>query len=310
VNLSNDAKAVLVLTTRLGGSGRPSLAPGQWHSFQHTVTDAGLAPGDLFDGGNIGSLGLDDERRSRIGTLLEDSAAVVVELESLGGRGIWVLTIVDDDYPEALRRLKHRAPPVLFGVGARSLLCAGGVGVVGSRDVSDEGVAVARSIASAAAAKGLPVVSGGARGVDQQSMSAAYEAGGSVVGVLADSLERRIKSADVRAALDMDTTCLITQQHPKSGFTPAAAMARNKLVYALAELTVVVASDEKGGTWEGATEALAQGYGRVAVWRGEGEGPANEELAARGAHPVGSVDQIWDVLNQEAAPDPQQMRML
>jgi len=43
------------------------------------------------------------------------------------------------------------------------------------------------------------------------------------------------------------------------------------------------ADDGSGGTWSGATEALKGGYGRVAVWRGSGEGPGNELLERRGA---------------------------
>lgn len=310
MNLSNDAKAVLVLTTRLGGADRPTLAPGQWDSLSQRLADAGLSPGAVFDDDSLDTLGLDTEPRFRIEALIDDAAAVIVEMESLGGRGIWVLTIADDEYPQALRRLEHRAPPALFGVGDRSLLAAGGIGVVGSREVSEAGVAVARVIAAAAASKGLPVVSGGARGVDQQSMSAAHEAGGSVVGILADSLERQIKSSDVRAALDRGTTCLVTQQHPRAGFTPAAAMSRNKVVYALADLTVVVASGEEGGTWQGATEALRHGFGRVAVWRGDGEGPANGALERHGARRVETTGQIWEVLAQEEAPVPEQMRIL
>jgi len=307
VKLSNDAKAVLVLTTRLGDSRRPSLAPGQWHSFSRALGDAGLTPGNVFDPEALGRAGLDPEKRERIDALVGDAAGVVVELESLTSRGLWMVTIVDDEYPAALRRLEHRAPPVLFGVGERSLLDAGGVGVVGSRDVSEEGVAVAREIAAAAAGRGLPVVSGGARGVDQQSMAAAYEAGGSVVGVLADSLLQRIRSADVRASLDSGVTCLITAQHPNTGFSPAAAMARNKLVYGLADVTVVVASEAKGGTWEGATEALTHGIGRVAVWRGLGQGSANELLVEAGARPIESVEQLWEVLGEETTPAPTQM---
>ncbi|MEX0826179.1 MAG: DNA-processing protein DprA [Acidimicrobiia bacterium] len=307
MKLSNDAKAVLVLTTRLGDSRRPSLAPGQWHSLSRALGDAGLTPGNVFDSEALGSAGLDPEKRERIDALVGDAATVVVELESLTSKGIWTVTIADDDYPAALRRLDHRAPPVLFGVGERSLLDSGGVGVVGSRDVSEEGVAVAREIAAAAAGRGLPVVSGGARGVDQQSMTAAYEAGGSVVGVLADSLLQRIRSADVRASLDTGATCLITAQHPNTGFSPAAAMARNKLVYSLADVTVVVASEAKGGTWEGATEALTQRIGRVAVWRGQGQGSANDQLIEAGARPIESVDQLWELLAEAEAPMPQQM---
>ena len=51
--------------------------------------------------------------------------------------------------------------------------------------------------------------------------------------------------------------CLVTPYSPDAGFSVGTAMGRNKLIYALADYAVVVASDvEKGGTWAGATEAM------------------------------------------------------
>jgi predicted Rossmann fold nucleotide-binding protein DprA/Smf involved in DNA uptake len=78
-------------------------------------------------------------------------------------------------------------------------------------------------------------------------------------------------------------------------------MGRNKLVYALSRVTLVVASDrEKGGTWEGANEALARGYGHVATWMGEGAGPGNEVLVRIGATPIDDVGEIL-ALNEHTA---------
>ena len=79
-------------------------------------------------------------------------------------------------------------------------------------------------------AAGMALVSGGARGVDRLAMDVAQQAGGSVIGVLADSLKSRIGGNEVRTSLDEVTTCLITQQDPSAGFSVAAAMGRNKLI--------------------------------------------------------------------------------
>ena len=88
-------------------------------------------------------------------------------------------------------------------------------------------------------------------------------------------------------------------------------MGRNKLIYAGSLTTLVVASDiETGGTWAGAVESLKHGFGPVAVWRGPGEGPGNERLEQMGAMPVGSLDELGDVLIKaldKPMPDGQQM---
>ena len=72
-------------------------------------------------------------------------------------------------------------------------------------------------------------------------------------------------------------------------------MGRNKLIYALAGRTVVIASDlERGGTWSGAKEAIKQGLGQVLVWRGDGEGQGNSALEALGATPFAEVSDLSD----------------
>jgi len=310
VNLSDDAMAVVVSSTRLSNSARPSLPPKMWHDFQRALADAGLTPEAVFKGSaTLEKAGLGSGTVRRIDTLVAESAAVAIELEHLESKGIWVSTIVDAEYPARLRELGHRAPPTIFGVGDRSLLDGGGVGLVGSRNVSEAGAELARQIATAAARRGLSVVSGGARGVDQVAMNAAYMAGGAVVGVLADSLEKRIKNPDIRRALDSSTTTLITQQRPDSEFSPASAMARNKIVYSLSTITVVVASAEKGGTWTGACEALDHSIGGVAVWRGDGEGEGNQALALRGALAFETPAELWDLVGQEPAEDPEQLEI-
>ena len=55
-------------------------------------------------------------------------------------------------------------------------------------------------------------------------------------------------------------------------------------------MTLVVACDlERGGTWEGAVQALRRGYGSVAAWVGPGAGPGNERLVELGAIAVDDV---------------------
>jgi len=310
---TDDAKAVIALTTRLGSSRRPSLSPGKWHRLATVLSDKGLRPADVFDRNRsaAGLFGAPPDVAEAVEALVADGAAAVVEADELGRRGIWVLTIVDPDYPTRLReRLKSNAPPVLFGVGNRNLFAQSGIGVVGSREVDERGAEVAKQAANEAVRLGRPVVSGGARGIDQLAMNAAYQAGGSVVGVIADSLLARIRNSDILAALDAGQTCLITQQSPASGFTPASAMARNKLIYALSAVTLVVASSEdSGGTWAGATEALRAKNGVVAVWRGAGEGAGNEALSRLGAVPIKGTHELGALLVVQPEPNSEQLSL-
>lgn len=64
------------------------------------------------------------------------------------------------------------------------------------------------------------------------------------------------------------------------------AMARNKLIYALADFALVVASDAgKGGTWAGAEEALKAGWVPVFVVDRPDAPEGNRLLIKRGAIP-------------------------
>ena len=88
-------------------------------------------------------------------------------------------------------------------------------------------------------------------------MSGALQAGGSVVGVLADSLSRQSVSRNLREYLMDNRLVLISPYDPAAGFNVGNAMNRNKIIYALADVALVVSSDyRKGGTWSGAVEQL------------------------------------------------------
>jgi predicted Rossmann fold nucleotide-binding protein DprA/Smf involved in DNA uptake len=303
LTLTNDAKTAVALTTRLGSPQRPSLTPKMWHEFDRALRDAGYQPVDVFNKSfDLSTMpGVSADLRDRILRLTSDAGSAMLEVDELTHRGIWTTTMFDDEYPhELIERLGHNAPPVLFGSGNIGLISKPGIGIVGSRDVTEEGAEVAKALARKAVSLGMSVVSGAAKGVDQLAMNAAFSDRGTVVGVLADSLIGRIRRPDTLQVLDEGTVCLLTQQTPSSGFTPAAAMARNKIVYALSALTVVVASDEgSGGTWSGATEALRAENGTVAVWRGQGEGPGNEALEKAGALPIRDPSELSNLLDSD-----------
>ncbi len=248
--------------------------------------------------------GLSEKIAARIARLSQRATALAFELERLEQSGIHTVTAFDEHYPSGWRaRLAAKAPPLLHAAGELELFDTPGLGVVGSRDVSQVGGQVARDVACLAARRGIPLVSGGARGVDQLAMDAAFESGGSVVGILAESLSRKLKRSDVRRAVHDGGTVMCTPYSPDAPFSAGNAMGRNKLIYAQAALTVVVASGvDSGGTWSGATEALKHGYGNVAVWRGDGQGPGNEILEQRGAMPVSSLQDIEAILEEPQEP--------
>lgn len=307
---SDDSLATVLLVSRLAGMGvRPLKASEFWRLIERLGGGAhrGEGPGVLLGRSEeqlLGEHGLPEKLADRVFWLTQRATALAFALDHLEQSGIRTVTAFDENYPRQwLDRLGSKAPPLLHAAGALELLDTPGLGVVGSRDVSEAGGAAAREVARIAARRGLPLVSGGARGVDQLAMDAAFEAGGAVVGILAESLSRKLKRPDVRRAVYDDSTVMCTPYNPDAPFSAGNAMGRNKLIYAQAALTVVVASDHgAGGTWSGAAEAIKHGYGSVAVWRGDGEGSGNEPLQQLGAIPVGAPADIERLIDNPPTP--------
>ncbi len=218
-----------------------------------------MRPADLLRYENVDLAAINSGiELQRLKSLLGRGVQLGFAVEEWQQNGIWVLSRSDRDYPARYKKhLKNEAPPLLFGVGDRSLLQGGGVAIVGSRNVDGDGEDFARKVAELCAYNRMPVVSGGARGVDQIAMTAALDAGGVVIGVLAENLLRRSLERNARRAISDDQLLLISPYRPDARFTVGTAMGRNKLIYAMADYGLVVSAEyKKGGTWAGAVEEL------------------------------------------------------
>lgn len=318
--LSLDARATVLSCSSIGlarGSDVRPFGPRGWSRLADRLAERGGSPGGLVGMSRLdletlfGPDSADDV--DRLDRLLSRSGQLGFELERLATLGIWVRTTADAGYPARLRsRLGADAPPVLFGAGEPSLLDRGGVAIIGSRDVDDEALDFTRRLADAVARASELVISGGARGVDQVSMTAAFEAGGSVVGVLPEGVERRIRESTARAAIAQGLAAVASPWHPAAGFSAGAAMARNKIVYALSDVAVVVSSSQgSGGTWAGAMEALDADWVPVLVRQGEGVPEGNRALISRGGRPIdfGTIESSVTALELIAAAGPAERRV-
>ena len=140
--LSPNAQAILLLTAPLiTGRGKPSIDPltaGEYRRLARRLRELQREPADLL---RLGAdsllkecwLDLDSGRLERLlgrGFLLSQA------VERWRTRAIWVVSRADAGYPQRLKkRLGEDAPPVLYGCGDASILDAGGLAVVGSRNV-------------------------------------------------------------------------------------------------------------------------------------------------------------------------------
>ncbi len=300
--VADDAQVIKLLCAPIAIGDAKPLTPSEWarlgtaihaSELQRPASLVGLSAPELAEGLSVGA-----DLARRISSLLERGGTLAFELERLAGRGIWVVTRADDQYPHLLRkRFGLGAPPVLFGAGRKNAVAGPGVGIVGSRDASAAALDFAREVARRLASQGAVVVSGGARGIDQGAMHAAMDAGGMSVGVVADSLVKLTQQGNTRSLLADEQLTLLTPFSPEARFHVGNAMARNRLVYGLSEAAIVVATASgSGGTWSGAIENLKAGWVPLWAWSGAEAPVGNSELLALGARPLDATALSGDLL--------------
>ena len=292
--LSSNAQAILLLTAPLIiGRSQPPASPltsREYRGLARRLRELKRQPADLLDTGSSSELaewGLELDI-GRLVQLLGRGFLLAQAMERWRSRAIWVVSRADPGYPPRLKkRLGEDAPPILYGCGEATVLNAGGLAVVGSRNVDDTLVKYTECVGQLAAASGRTVISGGARGVDQAAMRGGLEFGGRVAGVLGDSLEKAVVRREYRDALMSRRLALVCPYDPAARFQVGHAMQRNKLIYALADAALVVNSDyRKGGTWAGAVEQLDKLKFVPVFVRTKGEtGKGIDGLQERGALP-------------------------
>ena len=190
------------------------------------------------------------------------------ELEMADRKGIRFLVPGDPEWPAGLDDLDHvdqldhrdptadsaalsfgGTPPGIWVRGPMPLTELGGsVAVVGSRAASVYGVEMTRAIAGHLALASVPVVSGGALGIDFVAHDAALLAGGATVAVLACGVDRVYpeKHHALLAHLAAEFA-LVSEQPPGSGPTQLRFLARNRLIAALTRGTVLVEAALRSG---------------------------------------------------------------
>jgi DNA processing protein len=224
-------------------------------------------------------------------------------VEQLSHDHIYLLTVLDDNYPHLLKTSLKREhnPPVLFYAGDLGILERQTIAIIGSRKAGEESLAFTRAVSSYLAEQGANVISGNARGVDRTSYEGATSTEGCTTVVLPHGI-RKLSGVQWRALLgkiEAGKVLLLSQFHPDAQWVVSRAMERNKVVTGLAQIVIVAESDTQGGTWAGATGALRQNrplYVREAA--SSSTLPGNKALIELGGHPLPwPTEQLADVLS-------------
>lgn len=201
--------------------------------------------------------------------------------------GIRTMSPRDPDWPLA----DDPEPPILlFLEGDIDLLQAGAsVAVVGTRRCTTVGRTVADRLGRDLARAGGTVVSGLALGVDGAAHRGALDEGGGVIGIVGSGLDVVYPQANRRLWDEVGSRGLLISEAPAGARPrPWRFPARNRLIAALSEATVVVESHRRGGALSTADEAIRRDRPVMAI-PGSVLSPASEgtnALLVDGAIPV------------------------
>ncbi|MBS0025013.1 DNA-processing protein DprA [Microbacterium paraoxydans] len=167
----------------------------------------------------------------------------------------------DDDWPEQLSDLGTQAPVALWVRGRSELLVARPqIAVVGARAASGYGERVASELSGDLAMTGATIVSGGAYGIDGAAHRAALGVGGATIAFLAGGVDRPYPAGH-HDLLDRIVAHGAVVSEPPCGAAPTKwrFLARNRLIAALGQATVVVEAGWRSGSLNTAGHAAALG---------------------------------------------------
>jgi DNA processing protein len=175
-------------------------------------------------------------------------------------------------------------PTVPFGLWVRgplpmTELAVRSAAVVGARAATPYGESVASEFGYGFARDDVPVVSGGAFGIDAAAHRGALAAGGPTVLVSAGGLDRPYPAAHHALYDEVGHTGLLVSENPP-GCAPQRHrfLSRNRIIAALASVTVVVEAAGRSGALNTAAHCQALGRPLLAV-----PGPVTSALSA-GCH--------------------------
>lgn len=227
------------------------------------------------------------------------------------------LHLEQDGYPELLKKIPD-PPSILYGIGDPESL-GPGLAVIGARRATPYGRACTDRFASAAAKRGIPIVSGGAFGCDSQAHRAALNAKGRTVAVFGGGCNQvyPARNYDLFQQIVDTGGAVVSERDWDHPALPWSFRARNRIIAGLARATLIIEAGLPSGTFSTADDALAAGR-EVLVVPGSitsRTSAGSNRLLAQGATPIvddatfdSALAHVFGLLRQEggaaqASPD-------
>lgn len=290
---NDDAYATMLLTMALSPNreeyARP-LSTAEFRRFESAARASDYRSiGKLLDvdiSGMMMYMGQTEQEACRAFTLLHRGIQLSYALEGFMEEGIEVVTQRDADYPRRLEnKLREAAPPFLYRCGDPGILDRPAIAILGNSGVrtSPEARAAVQKLVEGAVALGYAIITGGEPGVSRLAASEVLNGEGRLIDLLSGGMHAHLRDDAIAALVGQGRAVVFSQEHPDALPTVPHAIARNRLLFALADAAFIFNTDGRRGE----LEALQN---RACDWIYAWEGYAgNRPLIARGAMPFGAL---------------------
>lgn len=216
--------------------------------------------------------------------------------EEMISQGYGMIPLFDKAYPKSIKNhLKMNSPVLLYVKGNKDLLKKDCTAVVGSRNAGEISLNFTDNIVRKAVEEGHPVVSGYAKGIDRQAYDSSLKYGGDSIIVLPQGIMTFNDFPKMYKALNEDKILVLSTFYPSARWSVSLAMARNPIIYAIADNIFVAESNDSGGTWAGVTDGLKKGRTIHIRMPAAGEKNANMLLIRSGCVPVSNGGEVLNV---------------
>lgn len=227
-------------------------------------------------------------------------------------QGVALLSYRDAAYPQSLLQIAD--PPLALYVKGELPTAGYAVAVVGSRECTGYGIKAAKTLTKALALRGIPIISGGARGIDTQAHETCLSVGGKTVAVLGCGLDIAYpeENASLFERIVRNGGAVISEYAP--GTKPLAKNfpARNRIIVGLAQGVLVAEAKQKSGAIITANIAADEGREVYCVPGNifESTSAGCHELIRTGAKLVDKAEDIledklqWELARKERITQP------
>ncbi len=183
-----------------------------------------------------------------------------IYIKKLKEKGVEIVTIYSDVYPESLKNIDDR-PLVLFCKGNTLLLKNENmIAVVGTRKPTNYGRDVTQLFSKELAKSGVVVVSGLAYGIDAEAGRSAVEVGGKTIAVLGGGVNKIYPSSNIPLANKIIANGglvlseYLPDESPRQYYFPE----RNRIISGLSKGVLIIEAGENSGSLITASIAIEQ----------------------------------------------------